>query len=61
MSRTIEDLVEECKQFIILKNKNQMERNPPVGKASYVISKAWWKKYKQYVFYNEVKRHNKPV
>lgn len=61
MSRTIEDLVEECKQFIQLKNKNSMERNPGVGKPSYLISKLWWKKYKQYVLYSDVKRHNKPV
>lgn len=60
MSRTIEDLVDECKQFITLKNKNQMERNPPVGKPSYLITKTWWQNYKQYVFYQDVKSHNKP-
>jgi hypothetical protein len=38
-----------------------MERNPTVGKPSYLISKEWLKKYKQYVFYSEVKRHNKPT
>jgi hypothetical protein len=61
MSRTLEDLIEECKQFIQLKNKNRMERNPPVGNPSYLVSKTWLKKYKQYIFYSDVKRHNKPV
>lgn len=38
-----------------------MERNPGVGKPSYLITKTWWKNYKLYVFYKEVKSHNKPV
>lgn len=38
-----------------------MERNPPVGQAAYLIGKKWWKNYKQYVFYREVKSNNKPV
>jgi hypothetical protein len=37
-----------------------MERNPGVGKACYVLSKIWLKKYKEYIFYKDVKRHNKP-
>ena len=38
-----------------------MERNPAVGKPSYLISKQWLKEYKDYVFYGDVKRNNKPV
>lgn len=37
-----------------------MERNPAVGKPAYIITKKWWKKYKEYVHYKDVKRHNKP-
>jgi len=59
-SRTLEDLVDECKQFIQLKNKNRHERNPPVGQPSFLVSKAWWRRYKDYVFYKEVKSHSKP-
>jgi hypothetical protein len=61
MSRTLDDLVDECKLFITLKNKNQFERNPGVGKPSFLITKNWWKNYKKYVLYYDVKRHNKPV
>lgn len=61
MSRTLEDLIDECKQFITLKNKNSMERNPAVGKPSYLISKNWWRAYKEYIFYKAVKAHDKPV
>eukprot|EP00347_Sterkiella_histriomuscorum_P018454 403345455 len=61
MSRTVEDLVDECKQFIALKNKNSMERNPAVGKPSFLINKTWWRNYKIYVFYKDVNSHNKPV
>ena len=38
-----------------------MERNPAVGKPSYLISKNWWRAYKEYIFYKEVKAHDKPV
>lgn len=37
-----------------------MERNPPVGRPSYLISKNWWRNYKKYIFYSDVKGHNKP-
>jgi hypothetical protein len=58
--RTIDDLVSECKAFIELKSRNRYERNPSVGKASYLITKNWWKNYKLYVYYDDVRRSNKP-
>lgn len=45
---------------MLLKNKSDMERNPNPGKAVFIITKVWLKKYKEYVFYSDVKRHNKP-
>lgn len=60
-NRSLEDLITECKAFITLKNKNRTERNPPVGQAAYLINKKWWRNYKQYIFYREVKSNTKPV
>jgi hypothetical protein len=54
-------LVNECKEFITLKNRNKGERNPPVGTPQYLLSKLWLKKYKTYIFYKDVKKNNKPV
>jgi DUSP domain len=57
---TLEQLVNECKEFTMLKNRSDNERNPAPGKAVFILSKTWLKKYKEYVFYSDVKRHNKP-
>lgn len=60
MSKTLEDLIAECKEFITLKNKNRTERNPQVGKASYLVNKKWLKQYKKYIQYKKVKQSDKP-
>lgn len=57
---TLEQLVAECREFIRLKNLNSRERNPDAGSSLYLISKRWLKAYKEYIFYNDVKRNNKP-
>lgn len=61
MRRSLEDLVNECREFIVLKNKNRNERNSAVGTPSYIVSKQWLKKYKEYILYTDVKRNNKPA
>ncbi len=60
-NKSLEELVAECKEFIELKNKNRVSRNPPVGEAVFLVNKKWWKNYKQYIFYREVKSNTKPV
>jgi hypothetical protein len=52
--------VAECREFIRLKNLNSRERNPDAGSSLYLISKRWLKAYKEYIFYDDVKRNNKP-
>ena len=59
--RTLEETIKECREYIQLKNKNSMERNPQVGAAMYLLSKEWLRRYKTYILYSDVKRNNKPV
>ena len=58
---TLEDLVTECKEYIVLKNKNRLERNPVAGTSQYLLCKEWLKNYKHYIYYQDVKRNSKPV
>lgn len=58
--RTLDDLVKECREFIGLRNKSERERLEP-GTPAFLLSKTWIKKYKEYIFYNDVKRNNKPT
>jgi|LauGreDrversion4_2_1035121.scaffolds.fasta_scaffold94670_3 hypothetical protein len=59
-NRTLEEIIKECREYIQLKNRSNMERNPEPGTPVYLISKNWLKVYKQSIFYAEVKRNNKP-
>jgi hypothetical protein len=52
--------VTECREFIRLKNASERERIPDVGKPAYLVSKAWLKRYKEYILHHDVKRNNKP-
>jgi hypothetical protein len=56
----LEQLIIECREFISLKNKNSRERNPDAGTSLFLVSKTWLKAYKEYIFYDDVKRNNKP-
>ena len=44
----------------MLKNRSEQQRNPAPGKSVFIVAKTWLKKYKEYIFYSDVKRHNKP-
>ena len=44
----------------MLKNQNSRERNPDAGTSLYLLSKKWLTAYKNYIFYDAVKRNNKP-
>lgn len=57
---TLEQLITECREFIRLKNQNSRERNPDAGTPLFLVSKRWLAAYKQYIFYDDVKRNNKP-
>jgi len=58
--RTLDDLIKECREYIVLKNRCTIERNPQPGSSMYLLSKKWLKEYKEYIFYSDVKRNNKP-
>lgn len=59
--RNLEDLVQECREFMTIKNRCTLERNPAAGSPMYLVTKRWLKAYKEYVLYSEVKRNNKPA
>jgi acyl carrier protein phosphodiesterase len=58
--RTLDDIVSECREYIMKRNASARERVPDVGKPMYLISKAWLKRYKEYILMADVKRNNKP-
>ena len=59
-TRSIDDIITECREFIRLKNLNARERCPDVGKPMYLVSKAWLRRYKDYILHTDIKRNNKP-
>jgi hypothetical protein len=58
--RTLDDLVTECREYIVKRNASARERVPEAGKPMYLISKTWLKRYKEYILMADVKRNNKP-
>lgn len=58
--RALEDLIIECKDFIALKNKNRYSGGTQPNVATYLINKHWWRNYKKYIHYKDVKMHRKP-
>lgn len=57
--RSLDDLVKECREYIGLKNKSERERIEP-NTPTFLVTKTWLKKYKEYILYSDVKRNNKP-
>ena len=58
--RTLDDLVTECREYIMRRNASARERVPEAGKPMYLISKTWLRRYKEYILMADVKRNNKP-
>ena len=56
----MDDLVTECREYIVKRNASARERVPEAGKPMYLISKTWLKRYKEYILMADVKRNNKP-
>jgi acyl carrier protein phosphodiesterase len=57
----LDTLIKEGKEYIELKGKCRLARNPTAGSPSYLISKEWLTKYKKFVFVQEIKKHMKPI
>jgi hypothetical protein len=47
--RTLDDIVYECREYIMRRNASARERVPEAGKPMYVLSKTWLKRYKEYI------------
>jgi len=58
--RTLDDVISECREYLMKRNASARERVPDAGKPMYLVSKTWLKKYKQYILLADVKRNNKP-
>lgn len=56
----MDDLVTECREYIMRRNASARERVPEAGKPMYLISKTWLRRYKDYILMADVKRNNKP-
>lgn len=60
MSKSIQDLHEEGKEFVRLKRVYDTARFPEAGTPAYIISSSWLKKFKEYTFYDAVKYNGSP-
>ena len=58
--RTLDDVINECREYISKRNASARERVPDAGKPMYLVSKTWLKNYKEYILMADVKRNNKP-
>ncbi len=47
--RTLDDIVSECREYIMRRNASARERVPDAGKPMYVLSKTWLRRYKEYI------------
>ena len=60
MERELEDIVNECKEFIRLKKMHKQSRYPDAGQPAYLISSNWLELYKKYILHREIKAISKP-
>lgn len=60
MERELEDIVNECKEFIKLKKLHRQSRYPDAGQPAYLISSEWLQKYKKYILHRKIKANSKP-
>lgn len=60
MAQTIDQLVQEAKDFLRLKRKFKQQALPDQGSVAYLVSRNWLAKYKKFLFYNEIKNNMKP-
>jgi hypothetical protein len=47
--RTLDEVVAECKEYILKRNASARERVPDAGKPMYLMSKTWLRRYKEYI------------
>ena len=47
--RTLDDIVSECREYIMRRNASARERVPEAGKPMYLLSKTWLRRYKEYI------------
>ena len=60
MQAKIDSTVKECREWIRMKHTYDNARFPSAGTAAYLISLEWLQKYKEFIFYNQVKMNTVP-
>lgn len=60
MQEEIKEVIEEGKEYIRLKRAYENARFPDSGTPAYIVSVEWLNKYKEFVFYNDLKYNNGP-
>lgn len=60
MAQTLDQLVQEAKDFFRLKRKLKQTAAPEADTPAYLLSRKWLRRYKQFLFYNEIKNNMKP-
>jgi len=60
MQAKIDSAVEECREWIRMQHAYDNARFPSAGTAAHIISLEWLQKYKEYIFYNQVKMNTVP-
>ena len=60
MQRTEEDLITEAKEFFKINRRYKQDSYPDAGTVAYIINKKWWKAYKAYICYKEIKQNQRP-
>ena len=52
----LKELVEEYKQYRLLRRKDEMQANQESGTAAYIVSTAWVRKYHDFIMYDAFER-----